>query len=65
MSTHKTENSLSKGNEKMEKLGQNTSIEEETRDLSLEHGPSVTRRKLDQLLFEDGASNYHSRKSCP
>ena len=27
-----------------------TSIEEWASDLSLEHGPSVTRRKLDQLL---------------
>ena len=42
------------------------------RDLSLEHGPSVTRRKLDQLAFEDGlltiilgkvVPDHHQRKN--
>ena len=41
------------------------------KDLSLEHGPSVTRRKLDQLSFEDGllsvtlgriVPDHHKRK---
>ena len=54
MSTHKTENSLSKDNEKMEKLEQNTSIEELLKYLSLDHGPSVTKRKLDQLALRMG-----------
>ena len=33
---------------------QNMSIEEWLKDLSLEHGPSVTRRKLDQLALRMG-----------
>ena len=54
MSTHKTENFLLKDKERIQNLEQHTSIEEWPKDLSLEHGPSVTRRKLDQLNFEDG-----------
>ena len=54
MSTHKTENFLSKGKEKTQNLEQHTSIEEWLKDLSLDHGPSVTRRKLDQLALRMG-----------
>ena len=49
-----TENFLSKDNEKIQNLEQHMSIEEWLKDLSLDHGPSVTRRKLDQLALRMG-----------
>ena len=59
------------GKKKTEKPKQHMSIEEWISDLSLDHGPSVTRRKLDQLNFEDGlliitlgkvVPDHHARK---
>ena len=59
------------GKKKTEKPKQHMSIEEWISDLSLDHGPSVTRRKLDQLRFEDGlliitlgkvVPDHHARK---
>jgi hypothetical protein len=55
MSTHKTENSLSKGNEKMENPEKNTSIEEWLNDLSPELGLWQRIRKLDQLNLRMGS----------
>ena len=54
MSTHKTENSLSKDKKKIKKPEQTTSIEEWLNDLSPDLGPSVMRRKLDQLNLRMG-----------
>ena len=42
------------GKKKTEKPKQHMSIEEWISDLSLDHGPSVTRRKLDQLALRMG-----------
>ena len=54
MSTHKTENSSSKDNEKMEKLEQSTSIEEWLKDRSSDLSPSQMKRKLDQWNLRMG-----------
>ena len=64
MSTHKTENSLSMDKKRIKSQKQNTSIEEWLKDLSLEHGPSVTRRKLDQLALRMDVE-HHAWQSCP